>query len=56
MSAQTHYTEKLLRRIRELELEYEEQEKLKIVAHKVLVEKLEAAERRILELEAQYRA
>ena len=52
MSAQTHETEKLLRRIRELKIEYETQEKLKENALGALVEKLEAAQKRILELES----
>ena len=52
MSAQTHETEKLLRRIRELKIEYEAQEKLKEDALGALVEKLEAAQKRILELES----
>jgi hypothetical protein len=53
MSSQTHYTEQLLRRISELRAEYEELEKLKESSHKELVTKLEAANKRILELESQ---
>ncbi len=53
MSAQTHETERLLRRIRELEIEYEAQERLKENTHMELVKKLEAAQMRIQELESQ---
>jgi len=53
MSSQTHYTEKLLRRISELRAEYEALEQLKESSHKELVAKLEAAQKRILELESQ---
>jgi hypothetical protein len=54
MSGQTHETERLLRRIRELQIEYEKQEKLKELAYKTLVEKFEAAQERIVELESKY--
>ena len=53
MSSQTHYTEKLLRRISELRAEYDALEKLKETSHKELIAKLEAANKRIIELEAQ---
>ena len=51
MSAQTHYTEKLIRRIKELEREYSRLESQKESLHLALVEKLDAAQKRILELE-----
>jgi hypothetical protein len=54
MSGQTHETERLLRRIRELQIEYEKQEKIKEIAYKTLVEKFEAAQERIIELETKY--
>ena len=54
MCAQTHYTEKLLRRINELKAEYQELEKLKDSAYKELVEKLEEAQNKIQELESQH--
>jgi hypothetical protein len=54
MSGQTHETERLLRRIRELQIEYEKQEKLKEIAYKTLVEKFEAAQERIIELETRH--
>jgi len=54
MSGQTHETERLLRRIRELQVEYEKQEKIKETAYKSLVEKFEAAQKRIIELETKY--
>jgi hypothetical protein len=54
MSGQTHETERLLRRIRELQIEYEKQERLKEIAYKTLVEKFEAAQERIIELETKY--
>ncbi len=54
MSGQTHETERLLRRIRELQVEYEKQEKVKETAYKSLVEKFEAAQKRIIELETKY--
>ena len=52
MSAQTHETERLHRRIRQLQTEYEQQENLKEIAFKALLEKFEAAQKRIIELES----
>jgi hypothetical protein len=54
MSGQTHETERLLRRIRELQIEYEKQEIIKETAYKTLIEKFEAAQERIIELETKY--
>ena len=54
MSAQNHETERLLKRIRELQMEYEQQEKKKESALRSLVEQLEIAKKRIVELETKY--
>ena len=54
MSAQNHETERLHRRIRQLQTEYELQEKQKEIALKTLVEQLEIAQKRIIELEMKY--
>jgi hypothetical protein len=51
MCAQTHYTEKLNRKISELQAEYEALERRKEYELSALVKKLEAAQQRILELE-----
>lgn len=51
MSAQNHETERLHKRIRQLQIEYEQQEKKKESALRALVEQLEIANKRIIELE-----
>ena len=52
MSAQNHETERLHRRIRQLQTEYENQEKQKEIAFRALAQQLELAQKRIVELEA----
>jgi hypothetical protein len=54
MSAHNHETERLLRRIRQLQTDYEIQEKQKENALKTLAEQLEIAQKRIVELESKY--
>lgn len=54
MSAQNHETERLHRRIRQLQSEYEQQERQKEIAFSKLAEQLEKAQKRIVELEEQY--
>jgi hypothetical protein len=54
MSAQNHETERLHRRIRQLQLEYKELENQKEFSYKVLLEQLENSQKRIAELESNY--
>lgn len=53
MSVLTHQTERLHSLIRKLKTEYEQQEELKIIAYKALLDKFELAQQRIIELESQ---
>ncbi len=54
MSAHNHETERLLKRIRQLQTEYELQENQKEMALRTLAEQLEIAQKRIVELESKY--
>ena len=55
MSAQNHETERLHKRIRQLQLEYKELENQKEIAYKALLEQFENSQKRIAELESNYR-